>query len=80
MTNLEAEFRYYLEHQQELAEAYEGRVVVIKDGEVLGNYDNEAAALQSTVLEHKIGTFLIQRVSKDDSETTQTFHSRFQFA
>ena len=42
---LENEFSFYLEHQVELATKHEGKVLVIKDQEVIGVYNTEEEAL-----------------------------------
>jgi hypothetical protein len=73
---LEREFDYYLEHQDELVERYDGRVIVIKDGEVLGDYDSHIDAVTETKKTHEMGTFLVQAVSPGAGAYTQRFHSR----
>jgi len=77
---LEKEFQYYLEHQEELVGKYRGRVIVIKDGAVIGDYDNELTAIQETQKTHLLGTFLVQRCEPGRAGYTQTFHSRVSFA
>ena len=77
---LEQAFRYYLEHQSEIVDKYNGKFVVIKDNEVTGAYDDELAAIEETKKAHEPGTFLVQKVSPGDSAYTQTFHSRVVFA
>jgi hypothetical protein len=77
---LQAAFDYYLAHQAELVEMYEGRVIVIKDNKVLGAYDDDASAVFETQRHHELGTFLVQRVSGGNSAYSQTFHSRVAFA
>ena len=72
---LKKEFEYYLAHQDEMVKRFDGRYVVIKDGEVLGAYDDEMRALAETQRSHRLGTFLVQRVSKGKREYSQTFHS-----
>ena len=80
MTNpLEKEFQFYLDHQDEMVEQYDGKFIVIQDGEVLGAYDDELTAITETKKSHELGTFLVQKVSKGESEYTQTFHSRVVF-
>lgn len=76
---LQREFQYYLDHQDEMVAKYDGKCVVIKNCEVLGAYDDELTAVAETQRSHKIGTFLIQRVSKGPSAYAQTFHSRAVF-
>lgn len=74
------EYEYYMTHHDELVEKYLGRIVVIKDGELLGAYSSEADAVEGTLAEHELGTFLVRQVKKDEDGTTQLFHSRVDFA
>lgn len=76
---LQREFEYYLAHQAELVEKYDGKYIVIKDGVVVGEYNNELTAVTETQKSHELGTFLVQKVSEGDSEYSQTFHSRVVF-
>ena len=48
MKKLEKEFNYYLEHQNELVEKYNGKFVVIKDRNVVGAFDSELEAIEKT--------------------------------
>ena len=73
---LEGEFDYYLAHQDELVEKYNGRVIVIKDGKVLGDYESQIEAVMETKRTHEMGTFLVQAVSPGPEAYTQRFHSR----
>ena len=77
---LQKEFQYYLDHQDEMVEQYDGKFVVIKDEAVLGAYDAELRAVTETQKSHRIGTFLVQLVSRGTSAYTQTFHSRVVFS
>ena len=77
---LQKEFDFYLSHQKEMVEKYDGKVIVIKNGEVLGAYDDELAAVTITQQSHELGTFLIQRVSEGDASYSQTVHSRAVFS
>jgi hypothetical protein len=76
---LQPEFEFYLSHQDEMVEKYDGRYVVIKNGDVLGAYDDELSAVTETQKAHELGTFLVQKVSSGDAEYSQTFHSRAVF-
>jgi hypothetical protein len=73
---LESEFKYYLDHQDELVQRYNGRVVVIKDLRVIGDYPDVASAVFETQKVHELGTFLVQTVTPGTEAYTQTFHSR----
>lgn len=79
-STLQKEFEYYLAHQDELVQKYNGRVIVIKGGEVLGDFDSELEAVTKTQKDHKPGTFLVQRVSPGEAGYAQTFHSRVAFS
>ena len=70
------EFDYYLEHQAELAEKYQGRYIVIKDNTVLGDYDTAGEAIRETSQTHALGTFMVQLCDRDPESTKVTFHSR----
>jgi hypothetical protein len=79
-TSLKKEFEYYIAHQDEMVEKYDGKFVVLKDGQVLGAYEDELAAINETKKTHELGTFLVQKVSKGTSAYSQTFHSRVVFS
>ena len=79
-TSLTDDFEFYLAHQDEIVEKYDGKFIVIKDGEVLGAYDDELTAIAETQRTHKLGTFLVQMVSPGTDDYTQTFHSRVAFS
>lgn len=77
---LEKEFNLYIEHQDEMVEKYDGKFIVIKDGIVLGAYDDELTAVTETRKVHELGTFLVQGVSQGSAAYSQTFHSRVVFS
>ena len=77
---LQKEFDYYLRHQNEIVKEHNGKFVVIKDCAVIGAYDDEIKAIDTTKQEHEIGTFLVQYVSAGDTAYTQSFHSRATFS
>ena len=77
---LEKELKFYIDHQEEMVEKYDGKVIVIKNGEVLGEFDSELDAVTETQKSHPAGTFLVQRVSAGSDHTSQTFHSRVAFS
>ena len=63
-------FDYFLEHHDELVAHYNGRVVAIKDGRVLGAYDTEHDAVVETMKHEAIETFIVQRVTPGDEAYT----------
>jgi len=74
--SLEKEFKYYIDNQDRLLKKYNGRVLVIKDNEVIGDYSSKTEALFETQKTHKIGTFLIQECSPGSESYTEIYHSR----
>lgn len=79
MGQLEKEFNYYLEHQDELVEQYNGKFLVIKDCKVIDAFDSELEAIKKTAEQHELGTFLVQKCEPGSSSYTQTYHSRAVF-
>lgn len=77
---LKKEFQYYIDHQEELVEKYSGKFVVIKGCVVIGTYDDELKAIESSSKDHELGTFLVQKCESGEENYTQTFHSRVSFA
>jgi hypothetical protein len=80
MEKLEKEFKYYLEHQDELVKKYNGKFIVIKDRQVIGAFDSELEAIEKTAEKHELGTFLVQKCEPGSESYTQTYHSRVTFA
>jgi len=77
---LEKEFKYYLEHQDELVREYNGKFVVIKDCEVIDVFDSELEAVEKTAEKHELGTFLVQKCEPGNESYTHTYNSRVAFA
>jgi hypothetical protein len=77
---LEKEFKYYIDHQDELVQKYNCKYIVIKNEKVIGAYDSPLVAIRETVKTEKLGTFLVQKCGPGKDNYTQTFHSRVSFA
>lgn len=73
---LKREFEYFLEHQKEFADKYDGKFIVIKNQGVIGVYDSEIEAVEVTSKTEQLGTFLVQKCEPGDASFTQNFHSR----
>ena len=80
MGELEKEFNYYLEYQDELVKKYNGKFIVIKNCKVIGAFDSELEAVEKTAEKHELGTFLVQKCEPGSESYTQTYHSRVSFA
>lgn len=74
------EFEWYLANQAALVAKYNGRVIAIKDGVVLGDYADAQSAIAETAKHHELGTFLVQVVEPGDTAYRQSFHSRVSFS
>jgi hypothetical protein len=79
-STLQKEFQYYIDHQDELVKRYSGRVIVIKDQTVIGDFGSDLEAVQEVSKKHKLGTFLVQKCEAGRDSYTQTFNSRVVFA
>ena len=80
LMNLEQEFQFYLQHQDELVQQYNGKFIVIKDCKVIGAFENELQAIAETSKTNEPWTFLVQKCEPGSEGYTQTFHSRVAFA
>jgi hypothetical protein len=76
---LEKEFKYYLDHQDELVKEYDGKFIVIHGSKVVGAYESELDAIKETSKKYKPGTFLVQKCEPGNGSYTQTYHSRVAF-
>jgi hypothetical protein len=71
---LRSEFEYFLEHQDELADRYEGKVIVVKGGQVIGAFDSVPEAVHETSKHHRLGTFLVQECGRGPECYTAVFN------
>ncbi|MDO9334589.1 MAG: hypothetical protein Q7T57_08735 [Dehalococcoidales bacterium] len=76
LDELKKEFQYYIEHQKELVQKYNGKCIVIKDHQVIGVFDSELEAVKKTSEKYELGTFLVQKCEPGKESYTQTYHSR----
>lgn len=78
--NLEKEFQYYLDNQDELVKKFKGRFIVIKDCQVVGDYDSDVQAVEEASSKYEMGTFLVQKCEPGEESYSQVFHSRVAIA
>ncbi len=79
-SNLEADFRYFIQNQAEFAKEHFGKFIVIKDSQVVGVYESEVEAVEETSKIHEIGSFIVQECTPGEGAFTQTFRTRVVFA
>ncbi len=76
---LKQELDYFIAHQQDLVELYNGKFLVIKEMKIRGVYDTELQAYTEAKKKFDLGTFLIQHCIPGSESYKQTFHSRVYF-
>jgi hypothetical protein len=76
---LNKEFKWYLDHQDDLVKKYNHKFLVIIDNRVVGDYDTYDEAHTESCRKYDPGTFLIQECTEGEGAYTQTFHSRVRF-
>lgn len=72
--NLQAEYKYYLDHKAEFLAKYEGKFIVLKHQKVLGVYSSDLEAIKETTKKEELGTFIVQHVTNNENQVR--FHSR----
>jgi hypothetical protein len=77
---LQNEFQWYLDHQNELVNQYNGKYLVISGEIVVGAYDKEEEALFDAQKKYEAGSYIIQFCSPGETAYTHHFHSRVAFA
>jgi hypothetical protein len=78
--NLKEEFEYYINNQDELVKKYNGKIIVIKNKSVIGTYDSEKEAIEKTLINNEMGTFIVQKCEPGTESYSQAYHSRVIFA
>lgn len=71
---LKQEFDHYLLNQAFFVKSYEGKVIVLKERKVVGVYDSFGQAYWGAQENHKLGTFLIQKVSEGTIDTHSSIY------
>ena len=71
-TPFKKEYEHYLKIREELAKNNDGKFVAIKDGEVLGIFDDYLQAANTVYVAHEKGTVLMQEISKDPDSLNVT--------
>ena len=71
---LKSEFEHYLANKAEFLKRYLGRFIALKDGQVIGAFDDRVEAVRQVSKTHPLGSFLVQHVTESDEQVR--FHSR----
>lgn len=73
---LEAEFKYYIDHQDELVAKYNGKFIVIIGESVVGAFNTKPEAYIDSIKKYKLGTFLIQMCAPGPESYTINIYTR----
>lgn len=76
---LDKEFKYYLEHQEELLPKYNGKYVMIVGNNVVGAFNTIGEAYYSGQDKYGEGNFLVQLCTPGNSAYTITYRSRVSY-
>ncbi|MCC7246804.1 MAG: hypothetical protein IT269_14055 [Saprospiraceae bacterium] len=60
------EYLWYEANEKELLKQYQGRYIVIKNEQVIGDYESRKQARQETLKNHESGSFIIHLCSIGD--------------
>ena len=69
---LEKEFNYYLKNRDRLMGEHGSMYIVIKTDQVIGAYETQDEALEETLKDHALGTFLMRQA--DSPIAPMIFH------
>lgn len=76
MSEVRRQFDYYLSHQDELVERFNGRFVVIVGERVVGDFESEVEAYTFATENYESGNFMVQLVNPGEGAYSAVFHSR----
>ena len=77
---LQAELAYFIAHQDELVRRHRGKVLVLKNQQVVGVYDTMLTAYLEAQKTHPLGTFMLQRCEPGPEAYTVTISTHGLFA
>ena len=66
MAKLDREYEFYKANKESLLLKYEGEFIVIVGEKIVGSFDTRGEAIDGAAKDHKPGTFLIQKVCKEE--------------
>lgn len=70
-----SDFKYFIEHYNELYEKYGHKFIVIKNHEILGVHDDLESAINITSEKYPLGTYIVQECNGDESGYTNYISS-----
>lgn len=70
-----ADFQFFIDHYDELFKKYGHKFIVIKEYNILGAYDDAVSAVNTTLQDYPLGTFIVQECNGDESGYTNYISS-----
>ncbi|MCD8014287.1 MAG: hypothetical protein LUG99_14130 [Lachnospiraceae bacterium] len=64
------DFDFFVDNYQKLYEEYGKTFLVIKGKKIIGAYESEALAIEETMKDYPLGTFIVQECNGDESAYT----------
>jgi hypothetical protein len=74
------DFDFFYNNMENLYETYGHKFLAIKDREILGSYNTFDVALESTLKNEKVGTFIIQECFAHREDCVNNFQGNVMFS
>jgi hypothetical protein len=74
--SMERDFNFFVSNHEDFVKKYNGKYVVIKNKKVLGAYDDMMEAVNKTMTQEKLGTFIVQMVAPGPESYTIKMYPR----
>lgn len=71
----EAELKFFITHQKEFVEKYNGKALVLRGDELVGVYESPLEAYTEAQKQFPLGTFMIQPCAPGPEAYTVTLHA-----
>lgn len=79
MTTQKDDYQFFIDNHSDFVSKYLGKYIVIKEKNVLGVYNDMMEAINATLKNHELGSFIVQLCTLDEKNNTQVYHSRVSF-
>jgi hypothetical protein len=74
------DFEYFLQNMESLYGKYGHKFIAIKNKNILGSYDTFNGAVDETLKNESVGSFIIQECFKNQQEAVNQFQGNVHFA
>ncbi|MEK7258064.1 MAG: hypothetical protein AAB316_25120 [Bacteroidota bacterium] len=70
------QYRWYRQHQDELVKRYNGRILVIADQKIIGDYSSRDEAFRQAMKSYNPGTFMVRHCMPREEERIIHWNTR----